>query len=92
MANEMRLEENTVRYCLYPTGLEENAAPQYRAYIDDCLAKLAPHLANYYWHYTPFNLRHISAEASHSKGMLRVWVWPKVFQSKVFENRSLSFA
>ena len=64
----MRLEENTVRYCLYPE-LEENAE-RYQTYIDDCLAKLAGHLAEFYWHYTPFNLRYISKETSHSKGEL----------------------
>ena len=64
--NEQRLDENTVRYCLYP-GLNEDAE-RYREYIDDCLAKLAVHLANFYWHYTPFGLRYIAKEASHSKG------------------------
>lgn len=66
--NEKRLDENTVRYCLYPALQETESADRYRVYIDECLAKLASYLAEFYWHYTPFNLRYVGKEASHSKG------------------------
>ena len=65
-----RIEENTVRYCLYPKVSTEEAEHDsyYRRYIDDCLAKLANYLTDYYWYYTPFNLTYINKESSHSKG------------------------
>lgn len=74
--NEKRLDENTVRYCLYPALQEDNdSADRHRTYIDDCLAKLANHLTEFYWHYTPFNLRYVSKEASHSKSGLPCDRW-----------------
>lgn len=62
---DKKIEENTVRYCLYPklNGNQE----LYSAYIDQCLAKLAIYLADYFWYYTSFNLNYISKEYSHSK-------------------------
>lgn len=63
-----RLDENTVRYCLYPK-LDANDENNFQIYLNDCLTKLANYLTDYYWYYTSFNLQYVDKDSSSSKGM-----------------------
>lgn len=67
--NGRKVDDNTVRYCLYPNLSSDqcNADEKYQIYINDSLAKLTNYLIDYFWYYTPFNLNYVNQESSHSK-------------------------
>lgn len=59
-AFEQILEDNTVRYQLYPRlkpAAGQQVADYLQQYIDESLGKLAKYLTGYIWQKEPFNLR-----------------------------------